>query len=179
MTQPKRVRSSQISTRRRKFLPSRQKSRRSKKPKEATYQKSRRRSNPTKQTVVIRAAQATTLQPVVNVMDVGNRTGVSDYSVTTKSGRRINSRVFRPTANDSPVALRKRRRKSPGAALHCKAANRFRFRIILFPPTRHRTPIPCSSDRRCRGRGRRADVDRSTIGIGRARCSRLAYMVWN
>ncbi|TWU15082.1 ExbD/TolR family protein [Allorhodopirellula heiligendammensis] len=41
-------------------------------------------SNPTSQTVVIRADQATSFQPVVNVMDVCNRTGVSDYSVTTK-----------------------------------------------------------------------------------------------
>lgn len=41
-------------------------------------------SNPTNQTVVIRADQATSFQPVVNVMDVCNRTGVSDYSVTTK-----------------------------------------------------------------------------------------------
>src|SRR6056297_384045 len=43
-------------------------------------------SNPTNQTVVIRADQATSFQPVVNVMDVCNRTGVSDYSVTTKDG---------------------------------------------------------------------------------------------
>lgn len=43
-------------------------------------------NNPTSQTVVIRADQATSFQPVVNVMDVCNRTGVSDYSVTTKDG---------------------------------------------------------------------------------------------
>lgn len=43
-------------------------------------------NNPTNQTVVIRADQATSFQPVVNVMDVCNRTGVSDYSVTTKDG---------------------------------------------------------------------------------------------
>jgi biopolymer transport protein ExbD len=43
-------------------------------------------SNPTNQTVVIRADHATSFQPVVNVMDVCNRTGVSDYSVTTKDG---------------------------------------------------------------------------------------------
>ncbi|TWT95456.1 ExbD/TolR family protein [Neorhodopirellula pilleata] len=43
-------------------------------------------SNPTSQTVVIRADQAASFQPVVNVMDVCNRTGVSDYSVTTKDG---------------------------------------------------------------------------------------------
>ncbi len=41
-------------------------------------------NNPINQTVVIRADQATSFQPVVNVMDVCNRTGVSDYSVTTK-----------------------------------------------------------------------------------------------
>lgn len=43
-------------------------------------------SNPTNQTVVIRADHATTFQPVVSVMDVCNRTGVSDYSVTTQEG---------------------------------------------------------------------------------------------
>lgn len=43
-------------------------------------------SNPTNQSVVIRADQAASFQPVVNVMDVCNRTGVSDYSVTTKEG---------------------------------------------------------------------------------------------
>ena len=43
-------------------------------------------SNPTNQTVVIRADQSTAFQPVVSVMDVCNRTGVSDYSVTTKEG---------------------------------------------------------------------------------------------
>lgn len=43
-------------------------------------------NNPTNQTVVIRADQSTSFQPVVNVMDVCNRTGVSDYSVTTKDG---------------------------------------------------------------------------------------------
>ena len=42
--------------------------------------------NPTNQTVVIRADRATSFQPVVSVMDVCNRTGVSDYSVTTKEG---------------------------------------------------------------------------------------------
>lgn len=41
-------------------------------------------NNPTNQTVVIRADRATSFQPVVSVMDVCNRTGVSDYSVTTK-----------------------------------------------------------------------------------------------
>lgn len=40
--------------------------------------------NPTNQTVVIRADEATPFQPVVSVMDVCNRTGVSDYSVTTR-----------------------------------------------------------------------------------------------
>jgi biopolymer transport protein ExbD len=43
-------------------------------------------SNPTNQTVVIRADRSTAFQPVVSVMDVCNRTGVSDYSVTTKEG---------------------------------------------------------------------------------------------
>ena len=42
--------------------------------------------NPTNQTVVIRADRSSTFQPVVSVMDVCNRTGVSDYSVTTKEG---------------------------------------------------------------------------------------------
>jgi len=43
-------------------------------------------ANPTNQTVVIRADESATFQPVVSVMDVCNRTGVSDYSVTTKEG---------------------------------------------------------------------------------------------
>ena len=43
-------------------------------------------SNPTNQTVVIRADRETAFQPVVSVMDVCNRTGVSDYSVTTQEG---------------------------------------------------------------------------------------------
>lgn len=43
-------------------------------------------SNPTNQTVVIRADQDASFQPVVNVMDVCNRSGVSDYSVSTKDG---------------------------------------------------------------------------------------------
>jgi biopolymer transport protein ExbD len=43
-------------------------------------------SNPTNQSVVIRADRATTFQPVVNVMDLCNQTGVSDYSVTTQEG---------------------------------------------------------------------------------------------
>ncbi|MEM1228452.1 MAG: biopolymer transporter ExbD [Planctomycetota bacterium] len=43
-------------------------------------------SNPTNQTVVIRADKSASFQPVVNVMDVCNRTGVGDYSVTTKDG---------------------------------------------------------------------------------------------
>ncbi len=43
-------------------------------------------SNPTNQTVVIRADQSTAFQPVVSVMDACNRTGVSDYSVTTQEG---------------------------------------------------------------------------------------------
>ncbi|MGB0762164.1 MAG: ExbD/TolR family protein [Rubripirellula sp.] len=43
-------------------------------------------NNPTNQTVIIRADRNTAFQPVVSVMDVCNRTGVSDYSVTTKEG---------------------------------------------------------------------------------------------
>lgn len=43
-------------------------------------------NNPTNQTVVIRADHTTAFQPVVSVMDVCNRTGVSDYSVTTQEG---------------------------------------------------------------------------------------------
>ena len=42
--------------------------------------------NPTNQTAVIRADRATSFQPVVSVMDVCNRSGVSDYSVTTQDG---------------------------------------------------------------------------------------------
>ena len=42
--------------------------------------------NPTNQTVVIRADQQSSFQPVVSVMDACNRTGVSDYSVTTTDG---------------------------------------------------------------------------------------------
>lgn len=40
-------------------------------------------SNPTNQSVVIRADRSTAFQPVVDVMDLCNRTGISDYSVTT------------------------------------------------------------------------------------------------
>lgn len=43
-------------------------------------------SNPVNQTVVIRADRQTSFQPVVSVMDVCNRTGVVDYSVTTQEG---------------------------------------------------------------------------------------------
>lgn len=43
-------------------------------------------SNPTNQTVVIRADRATSFQPVVSVMDLCNKTGISDYSVTTQDG---------------------------------------------------------------------------------------------
>ncbi|MAI30233.1 MAG: biopolymer transporter ExbD [Rubripirellula sp.] len=43
-------------------------------------------NNPTNQTVIIRADRTTAFQPVVSVMDVCNRSGVSDYSVTTKEG---------------------------------------------------------------------------------------------
>ena len=43
-------------------------------------------TNPTNQAVVIRADATVPFQPVVTVMDLCNRTGVSDYSVTTKEG---------------------------------------------------------------------------------------------
>lgn len=43
-------------------------------------------SNPTSQSVVIRADRETSFQPVVDVMDICNKTGVSDYSVTTQEG---------------------------------------------------------------------------------------------
>jgi|SRR6056297_3011841 len=42
--------------------------------------------NPTNQSVVIRADRQATFQPVVNVMDVCNKTGINDYSVTTREG---------------------------------------------------------------------------------------------
>jgi biopolymer transport protein ExbD len=42
--------------------------------------------NPTNQTVVIRSDHRTSFQPVVSVMDACNRTGVSNYSVTTQEG---------------------------------------------------------------------------------------------
>ena len=42
--------------------------------------------NPTNQSAVIRADRSTSFQPVVSVMDVCNRTGISDYSVTTQEG---------------------------------------------------------------------------------------------
>lgn len=43
-------------------------------------------NNPTNQTAVIRADKDTSFQPVVSVMDVCNRVGISDYSVTTQEG---------------------------------------------------------------------------------------------
>jgi len=43
-------------------------------------------NNPVHQSVVIRADRATSFQPVVSVMDVCNKTGVADYSVTTQEG---------------------------------------------------------------------------------------------
>ncbi len=43
-------------------------------------------NNPTSQTVIIRADRGATFQPVVSVMDLCNRSGVSDYSVTTTDG---------------------------------------------------------------------------------------------
>ena len=42
--------------------------------------------NPTNQTAVIRADRSTAFQPVVTAMDLCNRTGISDYSVTTQEG---------------------------------------------------------------------------------------------
>lgn len=42
--------------------------------------------NPTSQTVVIRADRTAQFQPVVDVMDLCNRSGISDYSVTTQDG---------------------------------------------------------------------------------------------
>lgn len=42
--------------------------------------------NPTGQAVVIRVDRSATFQPVVDVMDLCNRSGVSDYSVTTQEG---------------------------------------------------------------------------------------------
>lgn len=43
-------------------------------------------TNPTNQSAVIRADRSTSFQPVVSVMDVCNRSGISDYSVTTQEG---------------------------------------------------------------------------------------------
>ncbi|QEG02069.1 biopolymer transport protein ExbD [Stieleria maiorica] len=43
-------------------------------------------SNPTNQSAVIRADRESSFQPVVSVMDVCNRSGISDYSVTTLEG---------------------------------------------------------------------------------------------
>lgn len=43
-------------------------------------------SNPTNQSVVIRADRSTSFQPVVNVMDLCNQSGINDYSVTTQEG---------------------------------------------------------------------------------------------
>ncbi|MCP4889603.1 MAG: biopolymer transporter ExbD [Planctomycetaceae bacterium] len=43
-------------------------------------------NNPTNQSVVIRADRATAFQPVVSVMDICNRTGIRDYTVTTQDG---------------------------------------------------------------------------------------------
>jgi len=42
--------------------------------------------NPTNQAVVIRADAQASFQPVVSVMDLCNRTGISEYSVTTREG---------------------------------------------------------------------------------------------
>ena len=43
-------------------------------------------SNPAHQSVVIRADRRVPFQAVVMVMDICNRTGVADYSVTTQDG---------------------------------------------------------------------------------------------
>ncbi|MEL6897760.1 MAG: biopolymer transporter ExbD, partial [Planctomycetota bacterium] len=43
-------------------------------------------NNPLEQAVVIRADRRTAFQPVVSVMDLCNRTGVADYTVTTRDG---------------------------------------------------------------------------------------------
>ncbi len=43
-------------------------------------------SNPTNQMVVIRADAGVSFQPVVSVMDMCNRTGVAEYTTTTKEG---------------------------------------------------------------------------------------------
>ena len=43
-------------------------------------------SNPTNQSAVIRADRSASFQPVVSVMDLCNKTGISDYSVTTQEG---------------------------------------------------------------------------------------------
>ncbi len=40
--------------------------------------------NPTNQTAIIRADGTASFQPVVSVMDICNRAGISDYSVTTR-----------------------------------------------------------------------------------------------
>ncbi len=42
--------------------------------------------NPTNQSVIIRADGKTSFQPVVSVMDICNRSGIADYSVTTREG---------------------------------------------------------------------------------------------
>ena len=43
-------------------------------------------NNPTNQVVVIRADAGVPFQPVVSAMDMCNRAGVADYTVTTKEG---------------------------------------------------------------------------------------------
>ena len=42
--------------------------------------------NPTNQSAIIRADGTAAFQPVVSVMDICNRTGIADYSVTTREG---------------------------------------------------------------------------------------------
>ncbi len=46
----------------------------------------RAQQNPTNQTAVIRADRDASFQPVVSAMDVCNRVGIADYSVTTQEG---------------------------------------------------------------------------------------------
>lgn len=43
-------------------------------------------NNPVNQSVIIRADASASFQPVVNVMDLCNQAGVTDYSVTTRDG---------------------------------------------------------------------------------------------
>ena len=42
--------------------------------------------NPANQSAIIRSDASASFQPVVSVMDICNRTGIADYSVTTREG---------------------------------------------------------------------------------------------